>query len=106
MIVVDVIRKHIEIVEDATGLTTRIVGSRVRVQDIVHWQRTVGWSPEEIAAQLPTISVADVYAALAYYHDNRDAIEREIADEAAWVDEFRRDNPGYVPEALRELGRT
>ena len=95
----DVIRKHIEIVEGASGPKARIVGSRVRVRDVVHWQQSEGWSAEEIAEQLPTISVADVHAALAYYYDNQDAIEREIAAEDAYVEEMRRRHP---PSPLQE----
>jgi uncharacterized protein (DUF433 family) len=95
---VDTFRKHIEIVEGVNGPRARIVGSRIRVQDIIHWQRTEGWSPEQIAEQLPTITLADVHAALAYYHDNPEVIERELASDEAYVEEMRRKDPGYMPE--------
>ena len=39
-------------------------------------------SPDEIVHAYPTITLADVYAALAYYWDHRDEIEQRIeADE-------------------------
>lgn len=48
----------------------------------------------------PTITLADVHAALAYYWDHRDAIEQAIRDEDAFVDEFRRN---YVSPLQRKL---
>ena len=39
--------------------------------------------PEEIAVQYPHINLAQIYAALAYYHANRDEIDRELETEAA-----------------------
>lgn len=42
-----------------------------------------GLTPEEIAVQYPHINLAQIYAALAYYHANRDEIDREIETETA-----------------------
>ena len=42
-----------------------------------------GWTPEEIAGQYPHITLAQVYAALAHYHANRDEIDRELEQETA-----------------------
>jgi hypothetical protein len=41
-------------------------------------------SPEEIAEDYPHLTLAQVHAALAYYHANREEIEADIAqDEVA-----------------------
>ncbi len=99
----DVIRKHIEIVPGPGGPKPRIAGHRIRVQDVVIWHEKLGMSPDEIVDQYPTITLADVHAALTYYWDHRDAIERAIADEDAFVDEFRR---GYTtPLEEKRIGR-
>ena len=90
----DVIREHIEIVEGAGGPKPRIAGHRIRVQDVVIWHEKLGMSPDEIVFHYPTITLSDVYAALAYYWDHRDEIERAIADEHAFVEEFRRHHIG------------
>ena len=37
-----------------------------------------GWSPEEIHWQHPNLSLAQIYAALAYYHDHRVSMAAEI----------------------------
>lgn len=40
-------------------------------------------SPEEIARRLPHLSLAQIYAALTYYHVNRNEIEADLAEEDA-----------------------
>jgi uncharacterized protein (DUF433 family) len=40
-----------------------------------------GLSPEEIALEYPHLTLAQVHAALAYYHANRDEIENDIAQD-------------------------
>jgi len=62
-----------------------IAGTRIRVWDIHALHELRGWSPAEIVLQFPQLTIADVYAALAYYHDHRAEIDREMraADEFA-----------------------
>ena len=43
----------------------------------------LGLSPEEISTEVPHLSLAQVYAALTYYHANRDEIEADVAAEDA-----------------------
>jgi hypothetical protein len=38
----------------------------------------MGMSPNEIVAQHPGLRLADVYAALTYYHDHREKIDQDI----------------------------
>ncbi len=42
-----------------------------------------GASAEEITRRLSHLSLAQVYAALAYYHANQEAIEADLAEEEA-----------------------
>ncbi|MGH7230317.1 MAG: DUF433 domain-containing protein [Nitrospiraceae bacterium] len=42
-----------------------------------------GQTPEELLAHYPHLSLASIYDALSYYYDNRDEIDREIADHEA-----------------------
>jgi len=86
----DVIRKHVRMMDGAGGPTARIVGSRIRVMDIAIWHEKLGMTPAEIVRDYDTVTLADVHAALAYYWDNRDAIEQKIADDEAFYDEMRR----------------
>src|SRR5688572_15963856 len=98
---VDVIREHIEIVEGPSGPKARIAGHRIRVQDVVIWHEKLGMSPDEIVHDYPTITLADVYAALAYYWDHRDEIERAITEEHDLIEEFRKSHTGPLEEKLK-----
>lgn len=68
--------------DDIRGGRPRIAGTGVTVRRIVGWYKQ-GLSPEEIATEVPHLSLAQVYAALTYYHANRDEIEADIAAEDA-----------------------
>ena len=57
-----------------------ITGTRTSVRRVVVLYKQ-GASAEEIARRMSHISLAQVYAALAYYHANRDEIEADLAEE-------------------------
>ena len=67
-----------------------IVGTGITVHRVAIWHK-LGHTPEEIAAHYPHLSVAQVYAALTYYHANRDVIEADIAAEEAEADRLERE---------------
>ena len=67
------------------GGRVRIDGTRVTVLQIVTCYQQ-GLTPEEIADQYPHVNLAQIYAALTYYHANRDEIDRELEAEAAEFD--------------------
>jgi uncharacterized protein (DUF433 family) len=79
-----------------------IAGHRVRVLDVVVWHEHHGMSPEEIVSQVPTITLADVHAALAYYFDHMEEIQEEMRQERARAEEFRRRNPSLIETKLRQ----
>ncbi len=96
--VVSVLDKHIEITPDVCGGKPRIAGHRIRVQDIAVWHEVQGLSPEEIVAQFPQITLADVYAALSYYHDHREEIDRQMDEAEKLVERLKQDNPSRLPQ--------
>ena len=73
------------------GGRPRIAGTGVTVRRIVGWYK-LGLSPEEITLEIPHLSLAQVYAALAYYHANRAEIETDIASEEAEVERLEREH--------------
>ena len=87
------IQEHIEIVDGYGGPKAVIVGHRIRVEDVVVWHEQMRMSPYEIAFTYPELTLADVYAALVYYWDNRIDMELAMAEGAAFVEEFRREHP-------------
>lgn len=81
-------RQHIEVTPGVCGGRPRIAGHRIRVQDIVIWTEQ-GQSPDQIVADFPQLSLADVYAALAFYHDHREEIDQQIRDDDEFVARMR-----------------
>src|SRR6266446_6547969 len=64
------------------GGTPHIAGTGVTVCTLARWYK-LGMSPEEIASEIPHLSLAQVYTALAYYHANRAEMDAEMAAEEA-----------------------
>jgi uncharacterized protein (DUF433 family) len=65
---------------DFKGGDAYVSGTGLRVKSIVaHYK--VGDTPEEIADQYDHLNLAQVYAALAYYHANREEIEAALAED-------------------------
>ena len=58
----------------------------------------MGESLEEIASEY-ALSKAAVYAAMAYYYDHREEIDRHTAESEVLVEEMRRNSP---PSPLQE----
>ena len=69
----------------------KIAGTGVTVMRIAGWYK-MGLSPEEIATQYGHLSLAQVHAALAYYHGNPDEIEADLAEEEAFAEKVGRDS--------------
>ncbi|MEZ4515315.1 MAG: DUF433 domain-containing protein [Chloroflexota bacterium] len=68
----------------------RIAGTGVTVQRIVGWYK-LGLTPEEISDCFGHLDLAQVHAALAYYHANRDQIETAIAADEAEGDRIEQE---------------
>jgi len=59
-----------------------LAGTGVSVHRVVGWYQ-LGKSPEEIADNFGHLTLAQVHAALAYYHANREEIEGYLREEDA-----------------------
>jgi uncharacterized protein (DUF433 family) len=96
----NVLAEHIEITPGVCGGKPRIAGHRITVQNIVIWHERMGLSADEIATEYE-VTLGDVYAALAYYHDHRTEIDESIRTDQAFVEELRKLMPSKIPEKLR-----
>jgi uncharacterized protein (DUF433 family) len=94
------IASHIEITPGTCGGKPRIAGHRIRVQDIVIWHDRMGLSSDEIVTRYPQLSLADIYAALAYYHDNREEIDAQMKASEDLIEEMRRLYPSKLKAKL------
>jgi len=74
---------------DVRGGRPHIAGTGMTVMRIAGWHQ-LGCSPEEIARKTG-LSLAQIHAALAYYHANQEEIDADLADEAAEYDRLARE---------------
>lgn len=70
-----------------------IAGTTIKVADVVVDATTWAMTPQEIQENYPKLSLAQIYAALSYYHDHRVEIDRQLAAWAAEYDRLRGENP-------------
>ena len=73
------------------GGRPRIAGTGVSVRRIVGWYK-MGETPEEIVTQIPHLTLAQVHAALAYYHANREEMDAAMAAEEAEYDRLEQEH--------------
>ena len=97
-----IISKHIEITPGVCGGKPRIAGHRIRVQDIAIWHEMMGLSADEILYHHPSITLADVYAALAYYYDHLEEIRKDIRDSESFARELAAKTPSILQRKLKE----
>jgi uncharacterized protein (DUF433 family) len=76
---------------EVRGGRPRVAGTGVTVRRIVGWYK-LGLSPEEITSEIPHLTLAQVYAALAYYHANREEVEADITAEEVEVERLEREH--------------
>ena len=96
------IKPHIEITPGICGGKPRIAGHRIRVQDIVILHDKMGKDPYEIANDYPSITLADVYAALVYYLDNLEEIRQDIVESERLEDEMRAKTRSPLMQKIKE----
>lgn len=82
------------------GGKPRIDGHRIKVSHIAVCHERMGMSPDDIVTSHPTITLAQVYAALAYYYEHKDEIDADIAEGERFVEELKAKTP---PSKLQKL---
>ena len=70
------------------------------MQDVFVWHELQGQSADEIVSRFPQLTMADVYAALSYYWDHRDEIQREMQAESDLVTRLRQQSVSPLAEKL------
>ena len=93
--------QHIEITPGVAGGKPRISGHRITVQNIVVWHETLGKSADEIADE-HDLTLSDVYAALAYYFDHQEEIEKGLAESREFVETVRKSIPSKLSAKPRK----
>lgn len=75
---------------ETCGGRPRIAGTRISIAQIAVWNQE-GMSPETILEEIPYLNLAQVYAALSYYHANRKEVEADLAAELAEYEQLEAD---------------
>jgi uncharacterized protein (DUF433 family) len=88
-----VVTEYIGVRAGYCGGEPHILGHRIKVRHVVVWHEQHGITPTEIVVTYPTITLAQVHAALAYYYDHRDEIHAAIEEEHRFVEELKAKSP-------------
>ena len=67
-----------------------IVGTTMKVLELVVEKQAYGWSPEELQFQHPALTLGQIYSALAYYADHQEALDQEIEQRLDRVTQLQR----------------
>ena len=83
---------HIVKIDGVCGGQAIVEGTRIAVWHIVGYYYKLGMSIEEILMDWDYLTPAQVFSALAYYHDNKDEIDtvRQKNTYEAWLEHHAR----------------
>ena len=94
--------RFIESTPDIAGGQPRIAGHRITVRDIAIYHQRMGKSVDEICVEY-ALRLAEVHAALAYYFDHREDIDRSIEDGNRIAETMRNSTPSALEQRLKIL---
>jgi uncharacterized protein (DUF433 family) len=92
--------RHIESTPGIAGGKPRITGHRITVQDIAMWHERMGKSADEICNEYG-LTLAEVYAALAFYYDHQAETDRCIEEQETFVARQRQCTPSVLARKLK-----
>ena len=96
------IDRYIEVTPDVRGGKPRIAGRRITIADVAIAYLRLGQTLEEVAAEYD-LTLAEVYAAMSFYYDNKVAIDESIQVSKAFADSLRPMYPSLLQEKIKEL---
>jgi uncharacterized protein (DUF433 family) len=68
-----------------------VAGTNMKIIELVLEKTAYGWSPEELHFQHPYLSLGQIYSALAYYWDHREALDRDIEERLKLVNQVQKE---------------
>lgn len=98
--------EHIELNDKGVA---KLVGHRIKVEHIVAQKLYHGLSAEQIHEEAyPHLSLAQIHAALAYYYDHREEIDRQMKEGQELADrewQKQQNDPEYQAKIARIKAR-
>lgn len=76
--------------KEICGGQPRIAGTRIKVQHIALEYERLGWTPDQICDAHPSLTLADIHGALAYYYAHKDEVDEAISKDEEFVSRLRR----------------
>lgn len=85
--------------------TPFIVGTTMKVVELVLDNRAYGWSPEELLFQHPYLTLGQIYSALAYYWDHQEELDRDIERRLKFIGQVQqKQKPSALEARLKAKG--
>lgn len=82
--------EHIEIKENGVPC---IAGTTMKVVELAGEMLAYGWSAEELLFQHPYLTLGQIHAALAYYWDHVEELNKDMADRQHKVEDLKKKMP-------------
>lgn len=82
-----------------------IAGTQIKVRMLVRHHLGYGWGGEELQRNFPFLTLGQVYSALAYYHEHKDEIDREIEERARRAHDLLAEVPDPPRQAQLRAAR-
>ena len=70
-----------------------IAGTTMKVIELVGEKFAFGWSPEEFLFQHPYLTLGQIHAALAYYWDHTEELDKDMAERLRIAKDLKRQAP-------------
>jgi uncharacterized protein (DUF433 family) len=83
----------------------RFRGHRIGIDTVLSYYLD-GYTPEEIAANLPTLSLESIHASITYYHHNRPQIDIYLSELSNWREQRYQEwcrTPSTVVQRLQKI---
>ncbi len=73
-----------------------VAGTNMKIIELVLEKMAYGWSPEELHFQHPYLSLGQIYSALAYYWDHKEALDLDIEERLKLANQIQKET-GRTP---------
>lgn len=68
-----------------------VEGTTTKVSEVVLNKEWAGQTPEELQRDMPHLTLGQIYAALAHYHQHKEELDREIEDGDQLAEKLRKE---------------
>jgi uncharacterized protein (DUF433 family) len=76
-----------------------IEGTTTKVIEVVLNKQSTGATPEELQPEMPHLSLAQIHAALTYYHAHKTELDADIQRRYEWTEQMRLQEPDPLTRA-------